>query len=100
MEVFEGMSTGLLGAIGFLVVVQITLQVIALVQLVKTPAERVSIGGRKWAWALIILLVNTIGAIIWFFLGRTPAPADSAPSSAGKSERSSAVDTLYGETRE
>jgi hypothetical protein len=100
MEVLEGLGTGLLVALGLLLLVQITLQVIAIVQLISTPAERVTIGGRKWAWALIILLVNTLGAISWFFLGRTPAPADSTPSPAGMSERSSAVDTLYGETRE
>lgn len=100
MEAFEGLGTGVLAAIGLLLVLQITLQVIAIIQLVKTPAERVTIGGRKWAWALIILFVNTVGAIAWFFLGRTEALSEETPTSAGGSARSSAVDTLYGETRE
>jgi Mn2+/Fe2+ NRAMP family transporter len=100
VEVFEGIGTGLLVALGALVLVQVTLQVIAIVQLVKTPAQRVSIGGRKWVWALIILLGQIVGPLIWFFLGRTTEPTDVDSVLADESVRRSAVDTLYGEKRE
>ncbi len=96
------MNSTVLIAVGVIVLIQLALQVIALVQLVRTPAERVSIGGRKWAWALIIILGELIGPIAWFVAGRRPEtislpaqPSAEDPSRA----RASAVDALYGAPR-
>lgn len=52
-----------------LIVLQLILMVAALVDLAKRPFTR----GPKWVWLLVILLVNTIGPIIYFVLGREEA---------------------------
>lgn len=49
-----------------LFVVQLILVVIALIDLVRIHATK----GPKWVWALVILLGNTIGPIIYFIFGR------------------------------
>jgi hypothetical protein len=46
--------------------VQIALIVIALWDLWKREATR----GPKWLWVLVILMVNFIGPIIYFVVGR------------------------------
>lgn len=82
-------------ALAVLILVQVGLQLAALVHLIRTPAERVTIGGRKWAWGLIIVFGELIGPILWFAMGRKPAEVDQrARTSAGAA--GSAVDTLYG----
>lgn len=80
-----------------LAVVQITLDVIALVDLYRRDPARVTLG-NKWAWVAIILLINTIGAILYFALGRTPSPVAEQPGGA-PARRASAegvADALYG----
>lgn len=94
------MNGGVIAAIAAIGLVQITLQVIAVVQLVRTPSERVSLGGKKWLWAVIILLGEIIGPILWFALGRTPAPALPVAPSTGTGDRDAAVDALYGPGQE
>ena len=46
--------------------IQIALIVIALWDLWKRESTR----GPKWVWLLVILLVNFIGPIIYFIIGR------------------------------
>lgn len=89
------MDSTLIIAVGVVVAVQIALQVTALVQLWRTPAERVSLGGRKWAWALIIVLTELIGPIAWFVAGKSAAPVEQ-DASGSASSTTSAVDSLYG----
>jgi len=48
------------------IVIQLILLVAALVDLIRRPQTR----GPKWVWVLIIVLVNFIGPIIYFVLGR------------------------------
>lgn len=48
------------------VLIQLGLMVAALVDLVRREATR----GPKWAWALVIVLVNFIGPIVYFVAGR------------------------------
>lgn len=50
-----------------LLVVQLILDVIALVSLVKTETPRFL---PKWAWAVIIIFAATIGAIAYLIFGR------------------------------
>lgn len=83
-------------AAGVLLVVQVALQAIAIIQLLKTPQERVTIGGRKWVWGIIILLGEIIGPIVWFVAGRRPAPVDDVRAESNGESKQSAVDTLYG----
>ncbi|WP_231572605.1 PLD nuclease N-terminal domain-containing protein [Halobacillus sp. BBL2006] len=49
-----------------LFVIQLILMITALISLVKAEATN----GPKWMWALIILLINTIGPIAYFIFGR------------------------------
>ena len=49
-----------------LVIIQLTLIVIALIDLNKRPATR----GPRWLWVLIILFVNLIGPLLYFVVGR------------------------------
>jgi len=94
------MDSRVIGIAAVVFLVQFTLQVIALVQLVRTPAERVTIGGRKWAWALIIVLGEILGPILWFTLGRSQVTSATGGKVADESQRESAVDALYGSPKE
>ena len=82
--------------IAVLAVAQITLDVVALVDLFRRPAERVT-SGRKWVWVLVILLVNTLGAILYLAIGRTPAiVAEKAPPTTPVIAIDDVADALYG----
>ncbi len=59
-----------------------------------------SLGNRKWLWAVIILLGEIVGPILWFALGRTPAPVAPVAPTTGRSEQGAAVDALYGPPEE
>ena len=48
------------------VLLDLALRVVALVDLMR----REHTNGPKWAWALVILLVNLFGSIIYFVFGR------------------------------
>jgi len=88
---------GLLVALGIVLVLEIALDVVALVDLVRRPVGRVALG-NKWIWAAVIVLVNLIGPILYLAIGRKPAPAGEEP--AVKPSRTSAeiADALYGDT--
>jgi hypothetical protein len=49
-----------------ILIIQLVLLIAALWDLVNRPKTR----GPKWAWLLVILLVNIIGPIIYFVIGR------------------------------
>ena len=84
-------------ALGLLAVVEVTLDVVALVDLYRRPIEQV-VFANKWIWVAIVLLANTIGAIIYLVAGRRPAVRiDGAALSESTSVRTDNVaDTLYG----
>ncbi|MGB7235891.1 MAG: PLDc N-terminal domain-containing protein, partial [Rhodococcus sp. (in: high G+C Gram-positive bacteria)] len=67
----SAMPTPALASLGIALLLQITLAVISLVVLARTPRERL-VFGKKWPWVLIIVLVNFIGAILFFAIGRRP----------------------------
>jgi hypothetical protein len=48
------------------VLIELGLMVTALVDLIRRPQTR----GPKWAWVLVIVLINFIGPIIYFIAGR------------------------------
>ncbi len=48
------------------VLIELGLMVAALVDLVRRTQTR----GPKWAWALVIILINFIGPIVYFVAGR------------------------------
>jgi len=87
-----------------LAAVQISLQVYALVVLFRTPDERLMLG-KKWPWALIIVFVNLVGAIVFLAAGRKPAAAvdplaaggAAAAGAAQPADRATrAAEVLYG----
>ena len=49
-----------------IVLLQLLLIVVALVDLVRRP----KVNGPKWVWVIIILLINFIGPIAYFLVGR------------------------------
>jgi hypothetical protein len=89
------------GVIALLVVLalQISLQIFALVDLARRPAVR---GGKKWVWAIVIIAVSLLGAILYLAIGRTP-DAEQGPDGADDSPRTTsrdALDRLYGSSGE
>jgi len=81
-----------------LAAVQVGVQIWALIDLVRV--ERV-VGGRKWLWALAIVLLSNLalGAILYFAIGkRVQAPAEepSSPLANGTDRTARAVESLYG----
>ena len=83
-------------ALGVLTVVQITLDVIALVDLYRRPVEQL-VFANKWIWVAIVLLVNTFGAIIYLVAARKPVVlSENAAASSSPVRTDDVADTLYG----
>lgn len=91
------LPTAALVALGVLVAVQVILDVVALVDLVRRPVDRVT-AGNKWLWVAVILLVNVVGAIVYLAVGRRAAPAVERPPAprTGDAGAASVADALYG----
>lgn len=82
-------------ALGLLVVVQLSLQVFAVVDVVKRAAEQLTL--PKWGWVAIIVLGEILGPIIYLVAGRKPAPVtEIAPHRPAASRSENAADALYG----
>ncbi len=93
---------------------ELALLVLALVDVLRRPDEAVT-GGRRWVWILVIVLMQTLGPIIYFAAGRRPRPvadpgrdggASAGETSAGGAPGADArpadrvghtVDVLYGQ---
>lgn len=92
----------LVATIMVMLVVEVGVEVIALVRLARTPTERV-VFGRKWPWVLIILFIELVGAVVFLAAGRRPAPVDDpartpvAPETDAGDRAARTVDLLYGE---
>lgn len=91
------LPAGLLIGLGVLLVIQLTLDVIALVSLYRRPLSSVTLG-NKWVWVAIIVLVNLLGPVLYFVLGRkADVPAgDLAPARESGTSAESIADSLYG----
>jgi hypothetical protein len=86
-------------ALAVLVVAQVTLEVIALVDLYRRPVEQV-VFDNKWIWLAIILVASSfgLGAIIYLVAARkhpvlTDETAPVKPKSVGSDD---IADLLYG----
>lgn len=89
--------------IGAVAVVQIGLAIYALSDLWKR--DRV-VGGRKWIWAILILIGNLAGSVLYLAVGRDVPPeiaeqpishSDQSLSHAERIRRG--VDALYGSSQ-
>jgi len=53
-----------------LILIELALVIFALVDLARRDSRAVK-GGKKWPWVLIILLIGTIGPILYLVIGRS-----------------------------
>lgn len=82
-------------------IAQLAFEIWTLVKMLQTPAEQLTLGGRKWLWAIIILAVNWIGAVIFLVAGRKPAAAvEVAQVTPAATRAEAAADALYGARKE
>ena len=86
--------------IGALIAVQIGLAIYALIDLWRR--NRVA-GGRKWVWAIVILIGNLAGPVLYLAVGRDVPPevVDQPVSRSGPAHSQAErirrnVDALYG----
>jgi hypothetical protein len=63
MELFADINWALLAPI---LVIQVILLVVAVIDLIKIEKTN----GPKWVWAIVILVINIIGPILYFVIGR------------------------------
>jgi Phospholipase_D-nuclease N-terminal len=99
MRTFWGLSTPAFVALVALGAVQLTLQIIAGIDLAK---RSVVPGGRKWVWALVIVVGGLPGAVAYLAIGRsvTGVPTGTGePQAGGETAARSALDKLYGPDR-
>lgn len=79
---------------------QLSLQVLAVLSVLRTPEERL-VTGRRWVWILVIVL-GWIGLIAYFAVARRPlvqedaAYTPSAPDPPPDAKAQRAADLLYG----
>jgi hypothetical protein len=100
LEALLSLPPAAIAGLGALAALQIVLDVIAFVDLAKRPVERLTIRS-KWIWVAIILLVSTIGAVVYLVAGRRTAPAsDVRQDASAKARASDAADLLYGPRKE
>ncbi|HEV7183195.1 MAG: PLD nuclease N-terminal domain-containing protein [Actinomycetales bacterium] len=95
----NSLPIGVVVALAALLLVELALDIFALVDLIRRPRSRVTFG-NKWVWAAIIVLINLIGAILYLAIGRKPAPPTelAPPAAKSRTSMSSVADALYGET--
>ena len=59
-------QTTLILALLPIIIIQLALMIFALVDLIKNPNPH----GPKWMWGILIVVVNIIGPILYFVIGR------------------------------
>ena len=85
-----------LAALGLLLVLQLTLQIIALVDLARRPTAP----GGRWIWLGVVLFGQLLGAAIYLVLRRNwSGSAPEAPDGLGGTRRDEALDLLFPEDR-
>lgn len=89
-----GLSTAAVVAVLVAVLFQVALQVFSLLDLHKRPLVP---GGRKWPWALLIVVGNLIGAVIYLAIGRSATRVGQDAGAGTAEARSKALDQLYGD---
>ncbi|MCH4825984.1 MAG: PLD nuclease N-terminal domain-containing protein [Planococcus sp. (in: firmicutes)] len=59
-------QTTMIMALVPIIIIQLALMIFALVDLVKNPSPN----GPKWMWGIIIVVINILGPILYFVIGR------------------------------
>ncbi len=89
------LPAGVLIGLGVVLLIEIALDAVALVDLYRRPIATVALG-NKWIWVAIIVLINLIGAILYFAIGRKSAPSVERPATAPQRSSADIADALYG----
>ncbi|WP_212746974.1 PLD nuclease N-terminal domain-containing protein [Sinomonas gamaensis] len=84
----------IIAAVVLLALVQVTLVVVALVDLYRRPIAELTFG-NKVVWAAVIILLNILGPILYFAAGRRRPPADDAAAAAPSVNPRDVADALY-----
>lgn len=95
LAAFPSMPVAILVVLGILALLEIGLDIFALVDLYRRPIGRVALG-NKWVWVAIILLVNLVGAILYLAIGRKPAIESDRAAAPSANRMEQVVDSLYG----
>jgi hypothetical protein len=92
------LSPGLVVVLAVLWLANLGLMALSLVNLFTRPAEAVRFR-RRWPWAIVIVVVNWLGPLLYLAVGRidAPLPDDSGAGDVPAAERARrAVELLYG----
>jgi uncharacterized membrane protein len=89
------LSPALLVVLAVIALLELALDIVALVHLYRTPGDQV-VGGNKWIWVVIILVINLIGPVLYLAIGHKPAPVREAPVDLPRGRIGDIVDSLYG----
>ncbi len=92
------LSPAVLVVLGVVVVLQFALIATCLVVLARTPRERLLLG-RKWPWAIFVVVFSFVGSIFFLVAARQTAPATEQPSGTGAGDVGRTVQSLYGQDR-
>lgn len=93
--VFGSMPVPILVILVVLALLEIGLDVFALVDLYRRPTDRVALA-NKWIWVAIILLVNLVGPILYLAIARKPAIERDGAAAPSPNRMEQVVDSLYG----
>jgi Na+/proline symporter len=97
MDQLTALPTPALIALIVFAIVQIGVEVYAIIDIIRRPADRI-VGEKKWVWIVLVLFVNLIGGIIYLVVGRKPAEVvQTQASNTTPDVARDAVDALYGE---
>lgn len=80
--------------VALLLITQLTLLVIALVVLLRTPVDRLRHAGRP-VWLIVILFLSFIGPLAFLFLGRRRAEP-TEPAEPPTADPAGLLRELYG----
>jgi hypothetical protein len=91
----DGIPVAGVVALGVMALVQIALQVYALIDLARRT--RVT-GAPKWLWVIIIVLGQVLGCVIYLVIGRKPHGIVEVPIPAGATHDrvQRVLNSLYG----
>ncbi|HKU11518.1 MAG TPA: PLD nuclease N-terminal domain-containing protein [Sinomonas sp.] len=84
----------IIAAVVLLGLAQVTLAVVALVDLYRRPIGELTFG-NKIIWAVAIILLNIVGPILYFAAGRRRPPAEDAEAAAPSVQPRDVADALY-----
>lgn len=78
-----------------ILVITVPILLWALVDVIRRPAERMRYL-PKWAWVLVVVFGNTLGQLVYLFLGRDTTKPVAETRGPSVEKAASAADALYG----